>query len=194
MNIGRFPIAGYGSFKIAGYDSEIEQEFAHVINKYIRRDVLCGVQFEVYAGGKNRLIDLVAKMDGLVVGFEIDGAEYHKDKKADNARDLAVLSSGYLNAIYRFAAVDVWYHREDCMSFILKHDPSLFWESAEIQLEKLISDEMAKQRGAEGQYSNGTQIVFYHKPEHLQFPNQPRDWLSIMQRRTLQNVNVWNVD
>lgn len=127
------------------YESEIERYAAWDWNTHLDDKVTLAEQVEVRVPCSRRpfRIDIVAKTrKGYKVALECDGKKYHTDPLRDEVRDLLILNTGAVKAIYRFRGGDIYYHLNDCLFVMSRVDRCLFSERGRRNLELLASDEV----------------------------------------------------
>src|SRR5947209_4872370 len=111
------------------YDSPIEEDLAWGLSKHLGASVRLHKQVEVPTSVTTFYLDLVAETSsGYRVAFECDGQAYHQDGLRDECRDALILATSKVAAIYRFRGQDLYYHRDDCLFYVLKNDSRLFSE------------------------------------------------------------------
>ncbi|HEY9507332.1 MAG TPA: hypothetical protein VIQ27_15275 [Gemmatimonadales bacterium] len=96
--------------------SPLEELFLHGAQKYAYPDLTVLSQQPVETPHGNFFLDVQGTTKGgRVLGFELDGREYH-DAERDLWRDAAILATGHCEAIYRITGRDlvrqaarVWY-------------------------------------------------------------------------------------
>jgi hypothetical protein len=172
------------------YDSPIEEELAWGLSKHLAESVRLRKQIEVDTEFSKFYIDLVAEtVDGVRVGFECDGREYHREGLRDECRDALILGVKAVSAIYRFRGQDLYYHRDDCLFYILRNDPYLFSERGTRNIDLLASEDAKKSfgipalgigsvDGAQGYEIGQSQWMFYREGQ--------QEFISVLERRSLE--------
>lgn len=122
------------------YDSPLEDEFVHNLEKYVGELDSFDPQVAVSTICGRFILDFVARAGERAVGFECDGKPYH-DRFRDEWRDAMILGAEAVDTIYRLRGADLYYHMEDCLFVISKLDPWLFSDRGLANLDRLASDE-----------------------------------------------------
>jgi very-short-patch-repair endonuclease len=127
----------FSSLPSGPYDSPMEEWFLHHLVKYLAPearyddhvpiDTLCGPF----------VVDYVIRAGGRVVGFEIDGRDYHGDRDRDKSRDVAILEARGVDTIYRLRGADLFRYPNECLLAVARCDPELFSDRGRINLERL---------------------------------------------------------
>lgn len=88
-------------------------EFARHATKYFSEDISFETQFEVETiYGKFRLDFVTIDREGVVIGFECDGKEFHGPSR-DEWRDAMILGTNKIAKIYRIRGCDINFRAED---------------------------------------------------------------------------------
>lgn len=127
------------------YDSPIEEQFAYHFDKYKHSEVTLYQQVQVNTVCGSYRLDFVAKRNKLVIGIECDGKDFH-DSLRDLWRDSMILSTGEVDAIFRFRGRDLNFHINDCLFVLSESEPDIFSSRGKINLNHLSSSEA---KGAE---------------------------------------------
>ena len=76
--------------------------------------------------------------NGVKIGFECDGKEYH-DSSRDDWRDAMILGGGHVDSIFRFRGCDLTYHLEDLLFIVSRYEPNIFSKRGLLNLSNLAS-------------------------------------------------------
>lgn len=109
-------------------ESPIERDFALMGMKRFKAGsgLRAQVPFKTYLS--RRRVDFVVFVDGMAIGLECDGRDFHEDIEADRGRDADLVASGCLDAVYRIRGTDIWNHMEDLVYSLSVLEPALFDE------------------------------------------------------------------
>lgn len=142
-DIGSFLSAGTGPCYNPPYESPIEDDFAWYMAKYLDDATEFHKQVVAPTPWGNFRLDFVAVRFGVRIGFECDGAAYHKDDFRDECRDAAILKLGHVDAIYRLRGADLCHRTDAVVNEIAQHDGYLFSARGLTNLSRLakIEDE-----------------------------------------------------
>lgn len=123
------------------FESKLEEELAHNIEKYLCPEVKIEPQFNVETPwGEFRLDFIITRPGAAPIGLECDGVQFH-DPARDEWRDSLILGTSDLKAIYRFPGPALVYHLEDCLYLLSKWEPACFSKRGHINLDRLASKE-----------------------------------------------------
>lgn len=106
-------------------DSPIEEEFYHVISKYLTPKVDLYNQYPAKVSGYNFSIDFVIICGNLRIGIECDGKAYHNVEK-DEWRDKSILNANLLDVIIRFRGTDIVFRIHDALYAMSQWYPEVF--------------------------------------------------------------------
>lgn len=172
------------------WDSPAEVDFAAIAIKYFAADVSFSPGRRIPAQSGAFRPDIVLAQNGRVIGLEIDGRDFHKDKCADQLRESLLLAGRFVHVIYRFAASATWYQAEDCVYALSKYERPFFDKRAlECVLPRLVSRRVL---AIEEWPSEGVHI--YLEPSTCGFDGGddsiPQPSHFNVYRRTLDNVTI----
>jgi len=118
------------------YDSEIEDIFAWNFIKYCTKKINFLPQYEVQTTISMFRLDFVIELDGIKVGIECDGRDFH-DEWRDEWRDAIILGGSDIEAIFRFTGTDIFKCIEVCIYVISVAYPQFFSKKGRDNLEQL---------------------------------------------------------
>ncbi len=121
------------------YESPIEREFAWKMAKRLAPEVVLAKQFPVVTPWGRFRLDFVIGDGKRNVGVELDGREFH-DAARDEWRDVAVLASAGIDAMYRIPGATVHHGLEDALWLFSRMEPSFFGDRERAILDAEISD------------------------------------------------------
>ncbi len=122
------------------YESKIEEKFAYNIQKYLGFGVSFTKQVWVNTLGGRYRLDFTMEREGVRIGLECDGKEYHCPAR-DRARDCNILETGFVSAIYRFQGKDINLNIEDSLFLLSLCEPDFFLGGGLDNLKNLASDD-----------------------------------------------------
>src|SRR6185312_5227615 len=100
------------------FESPAEEQFSWSFVKLLDQRCVFDKQVTVEtARGRFRLDFVLTCPDGLRIGIEIDGIDFH-DHRRDAWRDAMVLGEHHVDGLLRFAARDVYYRIFDTIAVI----------------------------------------------------------------------------
>lgn len=119
-------------------ESPIEEIFSWNFRKFASDDVVVRSQQEFQTpAGMFRVDFVISRLTGArKIGIECDGKDFHSAAR-DSKRDLAIVSTGALNRIYRISGRDIFAKIHDVLHLLSWQEPWLLSEKGELNVERL---------------------------------------------------------
>lgn len=122
------------------YDSPIEDILAYNLLKYIRPDVVLRRQVEVATKAGTFRLDFVLEGNGVSIGLECDGEEFH-DPWRDEWRDAMILGSAKMDDILRIPGKHICGRPSICIYRIAEWYHEFFTDHGQTNIETLARAE-----------------------------------------------------
>jgi hypothetical protein len=126
------------------YETPLEDEMAWHLVKYLARLVNLESQVRVVTPCGPFWVDFVLERQGRRIALEISPLEDQEDPQQQRFRDALVVGSGQFDVLYRLRGHDVFHRLEDVLYLLAKAHPQYFTDRAQVNLERLASDEARK--------------------------------------------------
>jgi very-short-patch-repair endonuclease len=127
-------------------DSPIEDNFLWDFRKVAAEDVQLRRQQDCKTPlGWFRLDFVLSSVEGgTVIAIECDGRNFHSEAK-DSERDAAIVSTGFVEKVYRLRGRDINFHIHDTLHLLGQREPWLISDRGQIHLDRLSEPEARRE-------------------------------------------------